>query len=239
MPALDYLLQNNVQGKLIREISIPADTKFLEKNERILLQLLKFLSPERGHPEAKTLQEYLELGDFPNIRSMCWMDQQMAEKYTGSTIHFALNLSEWSKLTWEIDEVLLVENLTSLYSLPPRKKALAIFSKGFDLHRLKDIPSLHQARLYYWGDLDEHGYIMLSRMRELYPKVQSVLMDMHTLQQHIQHLHHIPFEGKERPRQLTKAEQEVYDFLEQNNGRIEQERIRYDYLIQYISQLGN
>jgi hypothetical protein len=234
---INYLLQHDVQGKLIREISIPADTKFLEKNERILLRLLKFLAPERGDPKAQTLKEYLELGAFPHIRSMRWLDPLLAEKYTGNVRDFALNLHEWGNLHWEIDEIWLVENLTSLYILPYRKNALAIFSKGFDLHRLKEIQSLQNARLYYWGDLDEHGFILLSQMREHYPEVQSVLMDIHTLEQHIQMLQTVPFEKKQLPRRLTNPEQDTYDFLEERNGRIEQERIRYDCLLQYINHL--
>lgn len=237
IPTLNYLLQNNVQGKLIREISVPVDTKFLEDNQKILLKLLKCIAPERGHPDAKTLEEYLQLGSFPTIRLMKWLDSEMAEKYTSNITHFALNLTEWSRQTWEIDEIWLIENKTSFKIFPPRKKALAIFAEGFRLHMLKEMSSLLKARLYYWGDLDEHGFIMLSRMRGLYPQVQSVFMDMHTVQQHVEHMHPIPFKGKEQPGLLTAAEKEAFEFLKENNGRIEQERIQADYLIQYLRSI--
>jgi hypothetical protein len=234
MPTLDYLLQHSVKGKLIRDISIPADTKFLERNQKILLQLLKCIDPERGDPTAKTLEEFLELGSLPDFWKMYWLDEQMAQNYTNGEMRLSKELDWLRNIRWENQEIWLVENLKSLYDCPPRKNALAIFSRGFDLHRLKGIHTFQQARLYYWGDLDEHGFIMLSQMRELYPQVQSVFMDINTLQLHIEHLHHVPFVGKERPRRLTPAEWEAFDFLEENNGRIEQERIRGDYLIQYI-----
>lgn len=237
IPTIDFLLQNNVKGKLIREISVPVDTKFMESKQKLLFQLLKSIAPERGHPDAKTLEEYLELGSFPTIRLMKWLDSEMAKKYTWNITHFALNLTEWSRQTWDVDEIWLIENKTSFNKFPPRKKALAIFAEGFHLHMLKEMPSLQQARLYYWGDLDEHGFIMLSRMRGLYPQVKSAFMDLHTIHQHIEHMHQVPVEGKERPQYLTPAEWEAFDFLEENNGRIEQERIRGDYLIHYLESI--
>ncbi|NOR71388.1 MAG: hypothetical protein GQ532_17115, partial [Methylomarinum sp.] len=35
----------------------------------------------------------------------------------------------------------------------------------------------------YWGDLDTHGFAILSRLRHYYPQVKSILMDEKTLEQ--------------------------------------------------------
>lgn len=49
--------------------------------------------------------------------------------------------------------------------------------------QLAEIPWLHDRPVYYWGDLDEAGFEILSRLRNLLPDVRSHFMDEATLRQ--------------------------------------------------------
>jgi hypothetical protein len=63
---------------------------------------------------------------------------------------------------WDIRRVILVENETNLYLLPAMPFTLAVFSSGKALHLLGEIGLFGALALYYWGDLDEEGFIMLN-----------------------------------------------------------------------------
>lgn len=129
-----------------------------------------------------------------------------------------------------------MENETNLYLIPERKNAIAIFSKGKATHSLKDVPLLVKAKLFYWGDLDEEGYKMLNAMHGYYPNnLQSVFMDEATLLQHAGEM------GKQDAayktislEHLTREEQAAFNILKYHNGRLEQERIRQDYVAEGI-----
>ena len=86
-------------------------------------------------------------------------------------------------------------------------------------------------RLYYWGDIDTHGFAMLDQIRHYFPHTRSLLMDLRTL------MDHRPLWGKEQAPlnrdlpYLNPAEAAVYDGLRQNRWapalRLEQERVSY------------
>lgn len=234
---INYLENNNVQGLYIREINVPVHTKFLEEKQVLLFHILKFLNPEKGSIYARNLTEFLGLSKFPELRKMRWLDQNLANKYSGSITSVAFHLEQWKKVNWEVDEIWLVENLTNLQLIPKRKNALAIFAKGFALHDLKDSIILHNGKIFYWGDLDEHGYILLSQIREIYPHVTSVLMEEKTVLAHQNEMFTHYFLNKTSPSGLTEEEQMGFEILKRENGRIEQERINQEYIINYFANL--
>lgn len=89
------------------------------------------------------------------------------------------------------------------------------------------------AECVYWGDLDTHGFAILSRLRACLPNVVSALMDEATL------LKNRSLWGDEEKQVsapelpfLTAEEQTVYRGLKQHrwglNVRLEQERIAWD-----------
>jgi hypothetical protein len=82
----------------------------------------------------------------------------------------------------------------------------------------------------YWGDIDVEGFVILSRLRNLFPHVESVLMDMDAIRQH----ENILVEGSgamiAAPTNLTAAEVEAFDYCLNGNRRLEQERISQPYV---------
>jgi len=93
---------------------------------------------------------------------------------------------------------------------------------------------MRAAECTYWGDLDTHGFAILSRARLKLTQMESALMDEATL------LGHRDLWVSENPQYaaaelplLTPTEQAVYGGLKQQrwgmNVRLEQERIPWAY----------
>ena len=51
-----------------------------------------------------------------------------------------------------------------------------IHSLGNHLDILDRVPWIRHARCWYWGDLDRHGFTILSRARTVIPHLESLLM---------------------------------------------------------------
>jgi len=236
---VDHLLAHDVSDHYIRSIPVPVHTKFIEAYRPILFSLLKAIAPEKYSGSSTTLDELLSLKQKPHLYPIRWLDRTIAEQFmygmevTGVTV-------DWLKqISWDIKEVWLVENETNLYLIPERKNAIAIFSKGKAMYSLKDVPLLTKAKLFYWGDLDEEGYKMLNAMHGYYPNnLQSVFMDETTLLQHSGEM------GKQDAvykttslEHLTREEQAAFNILKYHNGRLEQERIRQDYVVEVLGKI--
>ena len=103
---------------------------------------------------------------------------------------------------------------------------------------LRNVRWLHERNIFYWGDLDTHGFLILHQMRTYFPRTKSVMMDMDTFE-------HFKGEGvvagekisSENLNTLNKAETEMFDFLRINNFRLEQEKIRQEYADTFFREL--
>ena len=103
---------------------------------------------------------------------------------------------------------------------------------------------LEQAYVYYWGDIDTHGFAILHRARTYVPHLQSILMDEATM------LAHQSLWGREdKPHSadgfegLMPTEQSLYETLKNNRYaqhlRLEQERIDWHWAWQIIANAAN
>jgi hypothetical protein len=78
-----------------------------------------------------------------------------------------------------------VENKTTLYTtltLPKMEGAIAVFGQGNAVLNLKNTAWLIEMEILYWGDIDVQGFEILSRLREHFTNVKSVLMDKVTFE---------------------------------------------------------
>ena len=129
--------------------------------------------------------------------------------------------------------VYIVENLQTGLAFQALADSLVIMGLGYAVDALAALPWLHTARCHYWGDLDTHGFAILSRARGHLPHLESLLMDEATLLAHRPQWgeESTPHPAAELPR-LTDAEQALYHALKTQryaqNLRLEQERIAWD-----------
>jgi hypothetical protein len=139
------------------------------------------------------------------------------------------------------DTVFIVENDITALSFPFFPNALVIFGRGYSLSALSQASWMADKPVWYWGDLDTHGFAMIDMIRHYFPRTRSFLMDEDTL------LSHKPLWGKEPSPvnrdlpQLTSDEARVYDALRYHthapNLRLEQERISFTLVRQAVQTI--
>jgi hypothetical protein len=123
-------------------------------------------------------------------------------------------------------DVLIVESKTPLLTLPKIKQTIGIWGGGNSVTDLRYLEWLARKPLWYWGDIDVEGFAILSRLRTMFPHIQSFLMDGARVARWKESL---GSPGNNNPggplANLTSAEQAAYVECRASNLRIEQERI--------------
>jgi hypothetical protein len=93
---------------------------------------------------------------------------------------------------------------------------------------------MHDCNIFYWGDVDTHGFRMLDQLRARFPELQSLLMDRETLMTHHRSWGAEPMPYLGALTRLNENELALYDDLRFNrlgeNVRLEQERISFAWL---------
>jgi hypothetical protein len=235
---VDYLLQHDVTGYYIRSLPVPVHTKFIQQNKAVIFSLLQHLDGERFPVGESSLEKALGLQEKPVLYSLRWLDPSLAERYSSGMPVIGVTPTALQAVNWPVGEVWLVENETNLYLLPERQNAMALCSKGYALRLLKEIPFFGSARLLYWGDLDEDGYLMLDQVRGYYPHVQSVLMDEATVAFHQGEMQEVPFRGMRMDLRLKAGEAAGYALLMERGGRIEQEQLQQAFVQGRLGRWG-
>lgn len=236
---VDYLIQNDVEGYYIRSLPLPVHTKFIENNKAFIYSLLKHFSPERYPEETIRFETALGLKEKQHVYTMRWLDDNLATKYMHGHEVFGLSTVGLRAVDWEVEELWLVENETNLFLLPNRKGALVLFSKGHAVTQLFNIPLLGRTKLVYWGDLDEHGFIMLNSFRKNYNHAKSIFMDQNTVEYHRSEMLTQPEKYKIRSLEyLSIDENEAFQTLLSINGRIEQEKLNQRFIFRKLLELS-
>ncbi|WFP16374.1 Wadjet anti-phage system protein JetD domain-containing protein [Citricoccus muralis] len=125
--------------------------------------------------------------------------------------------------------VFVVENLETLLSLPDFPGAVAIHGSGYAVDLVSHITWVKQARVIYWGDLDSHGFAILSKLRSHLFDVTSVLMDEKTLLDHRDMWVGEPKPHRGRFSKLTLPEETTLARIrDEGDVRLEQERIPWE-----------
>jgi hypothetical protein len=141
----------------------------------------------------------------------------------------------------KIQRIFITENEINFLAFPALPKSIVIFGAGYGFDFLSDIPWIAGAAVYYWGDIDTHGFAILDQLRVHLPHAQSILMDKATL---IAHRSFWVKEDRQETRnlsRLTQVEQQLYDDLRNHrlskNLRLEQERIGFKWVSHHLFTL--
>jgi hypothetical protein len=85
-------------------------------------------------------------------------------------------VDELARLPIHPDAVIIVENKEPALAWGDTTGLAIIHSLGNHLDVLSRLPWIRPDRCWYWGDLDRHGFTLLSRARTMVPRLASVLM---------------------------------------------------------------
>ncbi|MGH8445896.1 MAG: Wadjet anti-phage system protein JetD domain-containing protein [Solimonas sp.] len=241
---VDWFVRNPASGLYLRQIDVPSiDTKFVETHLGVIAELVGVLRPDDAAPGASRMMRSLAVSmglafEQPSIR-LRLLDPALVAHYCGVS-DLTIPLGEFKALDPPCSTVFLTENKTNGLAFPNVLGSLVVFGLGYGIDSLREIPWLKHRRLIYWGDIDTHGYHILSRCREYWPHVESMLMDEAVLRAWI------PLAGEEpeqsrntsMPLALRQAESAAFTALiEDRYGfhlRIEQERIPFHAIVKAI-----
>lgn len=244
----NWFITHPKPDRYIRALEIPGiDTKFIEGNKKILAELLGRVVDEKavdasvaglaGHGfERRFGLKY----DAPCVRFRL-LDPDLA--LDGLT-DLSLPTRDFGVRDFGAETVFVTENKINGLSFPLVPGAMVVFGLGYGIDALAGIDWLRQKRIIYWGDIDTHGFSILSRFRSYYQQTESLLMDEDTLQSHRD------LWGQEDDKKrcvgdlcnLNETETTLFSDLKADSFgpavRLEQERIRFSRLLAALIETG-
>ncbi len=235
----NYFVQHPRPDCYIRQLDIAGvDSKFIENNKGLLSELLDRILPESARNTNITglshngfERRYGLRYDLPTCRFRI-LDKHLA--LHGLT-DLTLTVPEFKALDLAVKTVFIVENKINGLAFPDFPDAIVIFGLGYSVDLLADIRCLQNAKLHYWGDLDTHGFAILSRLRTYYPQLTSLLMDEQILDAFQNLWVTEPKISTANLENLTNNEQTVFLRLKNQAIRLEQERIGFNTLTDMLN----
>ncbi|WP_029047824.1 Wadjet anti-phage system protein JetD domain-containing protein [Cupriavidus sp. amp6] len=235
-----WLQQRPRPGVYLRQVDLPGvHTKFIEAHRGVLAELL-----DLSLPPGAIASEYSGIHQFSARYG--FLDKPLRIRFrildrnnrtlpgNAPTHDVTLDADSFAALAPGVSRVFITENEINFLAFPEVTDSLVIFGAGYGFSLLAGARWLSDCRLYYWGDIDTHGFAMLSQLRGVFGHAESLLMDRETL---------IAFEaqwGVEDSQMLrdlpglNAAERALYDDLRDNrirkNLRLEQERIGFEWV---------
>ena len=233
-------------GIYLRQVDVPGvDSKFIEAHRGVLAELLDLaLPPEAIDIRATGAGQFgprYGFKDKPLRVRFRLLDARMGTGLLPADAErdITLNQADFARLVLPVSRVFFTENEVNFLAFPPLAGSLVIFGAGYGFEALADARWLHGCRLFYWGDIDTHGFAILDQLRARLPQVQSLLMDRATLMAH-------PAQWGEEPQpqhrdltRLTVEEAALLDDLRTHclrphragaGVRLEQERVGFEWV---------
>ena len=245
---VEYFQRHPRPMRYARELGIAGvDSKFIEENRSLLGAWLDRLLPAeavdatvRGLADSGFERRFGLRCDEPLIRFR-WLDR--AFMLDGCIADATVPLSEFAAYAPACERVFVTENKINFLTLPGCAGSLAIFGGGYAIDRLGSLPWLGEKPLYYWGDIDTHGFAILSRLRRRWAHTRSLLMGRDTLLGHKALWSEEPQDRRclHELDALDDEERALYDDLRFDRlgerVRLEQERIDYSQVVDAVAQI--
>lgn len=230
----------------LRQIDLPGvHTKLIEGHRGVLTELLDLVLPLEAIDATDTgvggfCRRYGFLARPLRVRFRV-LDPSIRVLPVDSDQDITLTQATFSKLELAVSKVFITENEINFLAFPNVSDAMVLFGAGYGFDNLAAAPWLRQKEVYYWGDIDTHGFAILNQLRGLFPRATSFLMDRQTL---LDHRSLWGVEATPETRNLARLNAEesaLYDQLRQNHWgdriRLEQERIGFDFLFDVLRKL--
>jgi len=244
-----FVQSRPMPGIYLRQMTLPGiDTKFFEAKRSILSEVLTCCLPEDAFDASVTgLARY----GFERRFGFLFDEQLIRYRILDDSILAGSNYRDISTPVSEFAEhdisgchtVFITENKVNGLAFPSFSGGMVIFGLGYGVGDVADATWLKEKRVIYWGDIDTHGYGILSMLRGKLPHVESILMSSQDIDQNRAIAGAEPNETRRRDSlpHLSDTELAAYSRLLPGGDceglRIEQERVPYELLIVSLSQL--
>lgn len=248
LAVVEWCSKHPQPGTYLRQADVPGvHTKFIETHRGVLGELLDLALPPESVDQRFTgvagfARRYGFLDKAPRVRFRM-LDPDLAVIAGHSAADVSVDAATFAGLSLPVRRVFVTENEVNYLSFPATPGSMVLFGAGYGWEMLADTQWLHDVQVWYWGDIDTHGFAILHQLRERLPHAKSFLMDRDTL---IAHSHAWTTENSPASHALpllTVREQEVYDLLRHDslakNLRLEQELVGYTWLAAAVEALAD
>lgn len=239
LAVVEWLKAHPRPGIYLRQVDMPGvHSKFIEAHRTVLADLFDLTLPAGSVDATKTgvAQFALRYGFLEKPTRIRFRILDPGIRSVPGTLcpDITLDADSFSHVVLDVHHVFITENETNFLALPNVLGGMVIFGAGYGWEALAKAKWLEQSAIYYWGDIDTHGFAILDQLRSHFGHVTSFLMDRATLETHR------PLWGVEdRPSlvdlgRLTPEEFDLYDALRDNRIReglrLEQEHIAFSWV---------
>ncbi len=176
-------------GIYLRQVDLPGvDSKFIESQRGVLTELLDLcLPPNAIDASATGLTQFCRrfgFKDKPLRIRLRVLDAALALPGLGPDQDITLTQTDFARLALPVQRVFMTENEVNFLAFPPVAGSVVIFGAGYGFEVLSGAAWLQHCSVYYWGDLDSHGFAILDQLRAHLPHAKALLMDAATLHAH-------------------------------------------------------
>ena len=248
LAVVEHLQANPRPQRFARELGIAGvDSKFIETHCDLISRWLDLLLPVTAIDSTARIftphgfeRRYGLRYEEPLVRFR-WLDPKHS---LGGLSDLTVPVSQFVSYAPSCARVFVTENKISFLTLPEVADALVVFGEGYAIERLGGVPWLERQPLHYWGDVDTHGFAILSRLRGHWPHARSFLMDRETLMSHRELWTEEPAVRRcmSKLPGLTDDEAALYDDLRGDlmgeRVRLEQERIAFQAVAEAVRAAG-
>jgi len=239
LDVVDWVKMHPRPGVYLRQVDIAGvNSKFIEAHKRVLIQWLdQVLPPEVIDTTASGVSGFVRrygFRDKPQRIRLRVLDPTHALFPGAGDADITLDAASFARLAPAASRVFITENEINFLAFPQVSDSLLIFGAGYGFEALGQAAWLARCKVFYWGDIDTHGFAILDQLRTYLPHACSLLMDRATL---------LTFEAqwgvedKQTLRDLPRLNVEecaLYDDLRDNrlglSLRLEQERIGFGWI---------
>lgn len=251
LAVVSWLQANPRPGIYLRQVDLPdVHSKFIEAHRGVLAELLDLALPaaaiDTGAAGAGEFARRYGFRDKPVRIRFRLLDTRHILPAAGADQDIAVTHDAFARLDPAASHVFITENEINFLAFPPMPDSMVIFGAGYGFDMLAAAAWLRERTIYYWGDIDTHGFAILDQLRTLFPHVRSVLMDRATLLAHGKQWGHEPQPVRRDLPRLDADERALFDDLRDNRLghqiRLEQERIGFGWVeraLDEISRHGN
>ena len=235
-------------GVYLRQVDVPGvDSKFIEAHRGVLAELLDLtLPPEVIERDATGVAQFTRRFGFLDkpVRIRFRPLDPALPSLPGceGLPDITLDATNFAALALPVERVFITENETNFLAFPAVTRAIVVFGAGYGWEALARAQWLHRCELFYWGDIDTHGFAILDQLRIHFPGTASFLMDRETLLAHRLHWGEEPEPARHDLPRLTPEEAAVYDDLRfdrlQPRLRLEQERVGFGWMKERLRGLS-
>jgi hypothetical protein len=220
----------------LRQVDIGGvDTKFVEGRKALFSELLDIVL-ERNNGRlteavAQTFEQRYGLRTKPPLIRFRALDSRIE---IAGLSDLAIPAADFAALNIAARHIFITENEVNGLAFPDFPEAIVVFGLGSGAGLLQSASWMSGRHIYYWGDIDTHGFAILDRLRGGFPNVRSFLMNRDTLLAHrsLWVQEQVPYRAALS--RLDENEQALFDDLVCDrlgeNVRLEQERISYAFL---------